>query len=184
MPPPGVQPPPPPKKNRRRGVCGEGATVNRLVSDGGSISSYSVKTANIKIPVFSVFNASEGLYGTTVCRCLVRRAHFNARLMRFGSRGPNEFATEMPWDCVQRRRTGTRHNVYRCVREKHGNVVYRQCVLQTVTPLRDVSLVFRGQDLLKIANINPQQEATLSATFAMEKISSPIERQKWSLGLG
>ena len=86
---------------------------------------------------------------------------------------------------MQRRRTGTRHNVYRCVREKHGNVVYRQRVLQTVTTLRDVSLVFRGQDLLKIANIiNPQQEATLSATFAMEKISSPIERQKWSLGLG
>ena len=85
---------------------------------------------------------------------------------------------------MRRRRTGTRHNVYRSVREKHGNVVYRQRVLQTVTPLRDVSLVFRGQDLLKIANINPQQEATLSAAFAMEKISSLIERQKWSLGLG
>ena len=84
-----------------------------------------------------------------------------------------------------RRRTGTRHgNVYRSVREKQGNVVYRQRVLQTVTPLRDVSLVFRGQDLLKIANINPQQEATLSAAFAREKISSLIERQKWSLGLG
>ena len=83
-----------------------------------------------------------------------------------------------------RRRTGTRHNVYRSVREKQGNVVYRQRVLQTVTPLRDVSLVFRGHDLLKIANINPHQEATLSATFAMEKISSPRERPKWSLGLG
>ena len=66
-------------------------------------------------------------------------------------------------DCVGRRRTGTRHgNVYRSVREKQGNVVYRQRVLQTVTSLRFVSLVFRGQDLLKIANINPQQEATLS----------------------
>ena len=85
---------------------------------------------------------------------------------------------------MRRRRTGTRHNVYRSVREKQGNVVYRQRVLQTVTPLRDVSLVFRGQDLLKIANINPHQEATLSATFAMEKISSPRERRKWSLGLG
>ena len=61
-----------------------------------------------------------------------------------------------------RRRTGTRHNVYRSVREKQGNVVYRQRVLQTVTSLRVVSLVFRGHDLLKIANINPQQEATLS----------------------
>ena len=48
-------------------------------------------------------------------------------------------------DCVGRRRTGTRHdNVYRSVREKQGNVVYRQRVLQTVTSLRVVSLVFRG----------------------------------------
>ena len=62
-----------------------------------------------------------------------------------------------------RRRTGTRHgNVYRSVREKQGNVVYRQRVLQTVTSLRVVSLGFGGHDLLKIANINPQQEATLS----------------------
>ena len=37
-----------------------------LVSDGKSISSSSVKTANNKIPVSSVFNDSEGLYGTTV----------------------------------------------------------------------------------------------------------------------
>ena len=60
-----------------------------------------------------------------------------------------------------RRRTGTRHgNVYRSVREKQENVVYRQRVLQTA--LRVVSLVFGGHDLLKIANINPQQEATLS----------------------
>ena len=81
-----------------------------------------------------------------------------------------------------RRRTGTRHgNVYRSVREKQGNVVYRQRVLQTVTSLRVVSLVFRGHDLLKIANINPQQEATLSLR---KKISSPRERRKWNLGLG
>ena len=66
-------------------------------------------------------------------------------------------------NCVGRRRTGTRHgNVYRSVREKQGNVVYRQLVLQTARSLRVVSLVFRGHDLLKIANINPQQEATLS----------------------
>ena len=63
-------------------------------------------------------------------------------------------------DCVGRRRTGTRHgNVYRSIREKQGIVVYRQRVLQTVTSLRVVSLVFRGHDLLKITNINPQQEA-------------------------
>ena len=62
-----------------------------------------------------------------------------------------------------RHRTRTRHgNVYRIVREKKGNVVYRQRVLQTVTSLRVVSLGFRGQDLRKIANVNPQQEATLS----------------------
>ena len=66
-------------------------------------------------------------------------------------------------DCVVRRRTGTRHgNVYRSVREKQGNVVRRQRVLRTVTSLRVVSLASRGHDLGKIANINPQQEATLS----------------------
>ena len=62
-----------------------------------------------------------------------------------------------------RRRTGTRHvNVYHSVREKQAIVVYRLHILQTVTSLRVVSLVFRGYDLLKIANINPQQEATRS----------------------
>ena len=64
-----------------------------------------MKTANNKIPVSSVFNDSEGLYRTTVCRCLVRRPHYSARLMRFGSRGPSEFSTaltEIAWeDSVQ-----------------------------------------------------------------------------------
>ena len=61
-----------------------------------------------------------------------------------------------------RRRTGIRHgNVYCSVREKQGNVVYQQHVYQTVTSLRVVSLVFRGHDLMKVANINPQQEPTL-----------------------
>ena len=72
---------PPLRKNRRRGVCGEDATVHRLISDGWSISSSSVKTANYKIPVSSVFNDCEGLYGTTVCRCLVRRLHYSAQQM-------------------------------------------------------------------------------------------------------
>ena len=40
-----------------------------------------------------------------------------------------------------------------------GIIDYRQCVLQTVTSLRVVSLVFRGHDLLKITNSNRQQEA-------------------------
>ena len=44
-------------------------------------------------------------------------------------------------------------------------VVYWQRVLQTVTSLRVVSLVFRGHDLLEIANITPAG----SDTFAMEK---------------
>ena len=72
--------------------------------------------------------------------------------MRFGSRGPSKFAIErLDRDCVRRRSTGTRHaNVYRSVKEKQGNVVYRQRVLQTVTYLRVVSLVFLGHDLLKI----------------------------------
>ena len=72
-----------------------------------------------------------------------------------------------------RRRTGTMRG--KSVRVEQGNVVYGQRVLQTVTSLRVVSLVFRGQDLLKIANINPQQEATLSL---WEKIISLRERRK------
>ena len=54
-----------------------------------------MKTANNKIPVFSVFNHREGLYGKTVCRCLVHRSHFSARLMRYGSRGPSEFFSQI-----------------------------------------------------------------------------------------
>ena len=50
-------------------------------------------------------------------------------------------------------------NIYRSVREKQGIVVYRQRVLQTVPSLVVVSLVFRGHDLLKIANFDPQQKA-------------------------
>ena len=64
---------------------------------------------------------------------------------------------------MKRHRTGTGHgNVYRSVREKQGIIVYQQRVLQTVTSLRAVSLVFGGHDLLKIKNINPQQEARFS----------------------
>lgn len=48
--------------------------------------------------------------------------------------------------------------------------VYRQRVLQTVTSLLVALLVFRAHDLLKITNINPQQE---NQTFAIETISSP-----------
>ena len=81
---------------------GEGVSVGRarlsdsLVSDGKSISSCSVKTANNKIPVSSLFNDSDRLYGTPYYRCLVLRPHYSAQLMRFGLRGSSEFATEMP----------------------------------------------------------------------------------------
>ena len=40
-----------------------------------------------------------------------------------------------------------------------GIVVYRPRVLQTVTSLGVVSIVIRGHDLLKIANLNPQRES-------------------------
>ena len=81
--------------------------------------------------------------------------------MRFGSRSERVFFSQIrhrnALTEMGRRRTGNRHgNVYR---EKQGNVGYRQRVLQTVTSLHVVSLVFRGHDLLKITNINPQQEA-------------------------
>ena len=71
--------------------------------------------------------------------------------------------TEIAWeDAVW----GLGSNVYSSVIEKQGIVagivVYRQRVLQTVTSLGVVSLVFRRHDLLKIANFNPQQEARFS----------------------
>ena len=46
--------------------------------------------------------------------------------------------------------------------------LYRQRVLQTVTSLLVALLVFRAHDLLKITNINPQQE---NQTFAIETLS-------------
>ena len=101
-----------------------------------------MKTADNKIPVSSVFNDSEGLYGTTVCRCLVRRPHYSARLMRFGSRGPSEFfsqirhrnaLTEIAWEDA----AASEKN-----RELlHGIVVYRRRVLQTLTSLRVASIL-------------------------------------------
>ena len=78
-----------------------------------------------------------------------------------------------------KRRTGTRHgNVYRGVREKQGIVVYRQSVLQTVTYLRVVSLVFRGHDFLKITNISSLQKARFSLWKKPDSVER--ERRKWS----
>ena len=124
-----------------------------------------MKTANEKIPVSSVLNDSEGLYRTTVCRWLVHRPHYSARLMRFGSRAPSEFfspirhrnaLTKIAWEEAEQ---GLGGNVYSSVIEKQGIVagivVYWQGVLQTVTSLVVASLVFRRHHLLKIANFNP-----------------------------
>ena len=139
----------PQKKSEKGCLWGRGTTVHRLVSDldGWSISSSSVKTANNKMPVSSVFNNSEGLYRTTVCRCLICGPHYSAWQMSFWWRiraSPSEFFfSDTPLryldrDCVGRRRTGTRHgNVYRSVKENRellftGNVFYKQwhlCVL-------------------------------------------------------
>ena len=82
-----------------------------------------------------------------------------------------------------RRRIGTRRgNVNRSVREKQGIVVYQQRVLQTVTSPRVVSLVFRGHDLPKITNINPQQEASLSLwkKLAPRESVAVMEPRSWS----
>ena len=118
-----------------------------------TLDRYSIGTLSTveKIPVSSVFNYSEGLYRTTICRWLVRRPNYSARLMRFGSRAPSEFftqilhrnaLTEIAWeDAVQ----GLGGNVYRSVIEKQGIVagivVYRQRVLQTVTSLSFTSIL-------------------------------------------
>ena len=75
----------------------------------------------------------------TIADCLVRRPHYSARLMRFGSRGPSEFSsqirhpitlTEKAWeDAVQ----GLGMAMSTVASEKNrellqGIVVYRQCV--------------------------------------------------------
>ena len=46
--------------------------------------------------------------------------------------------------------------------EKNREMLFIDNVFYKQISLRVVSLVFRGHDLLKIANIYPQQEATLS----------------------
>ena len=129
----------------------------------------------------SVFNNSEGLYRTTVRRCLVRRPHSSARLMRFGSRGPSEFfsqirhrnaLTEIAWeDAVASEKNRELLN---------GIVVYRRRVLQRVTSLCVASISrARPPEILKY--LSPAR----SQIFAVEKISFPRERWgKWSLGLG
>ena len=88
--------------------------------------------------------------------------------MRFGSRrGPSEFFffSQIPFkiaweDAVEG--LGVAMST-EASEKKQGIVIYRQRVLQTVTFCVLFHLiVFRGHDLLKIANINPQQEARFS----------------------
>ena len=68
---------------------------------GQSISSSSVKTANNKILMSSAFNDSEGLYKTTVCRCLVRGTHAFRDTLSERVRHRNGL-TEIAWeDAVQ-----------------------------------------------------------------------------------
>ena len=110
-----------------------------------------MKTANNKIPVSSVFNESE------LKDCAERLSAVALSVGLIIPRGKclsgHEVRASSPpkcldRDCVGSRRTGARHsNVYRSVRGKQGIVVYQQ---------RVVSLVCRGHELLKIANINPQ----------------------------
>ena len=83
------------------------------------------------------------------------------------------YATEMPW-LRWRGKTPYREEAWQCLplrQTKQANVVNRQRLLQTVTSLHVVSPVFRGHDLLKIANINPQQEGR----FSQWKILVPRE---------
>ena len=83
---------------------GKGASAHRLDSDGWSISSSSVKIANNKIPVSSVFNDSERLYRTTQfpvassAGLIVPRGYWvSGHVFRFFPIFFLRFATEMPW---------------------------------------------------------------------------------------
>ena len=129
-------------------------------------------------------SSSEGLYRTTVCRCLVHRPPYPLRLMRFESRGPSEFffsqihhrrntLTKIDRDCVGRRRTGTRHgNVYRSVREKQGIVSGNCCLSATCFINSEIS----GFCFTSISRARPPEK---KARFLVwKKISSPRERRK------
>ena len=142
---------------------GEGATAHRLVLDGQSISSSSVQSANNKMPVSSVFNDSEGLYRTTVC--LVRKPHYSAQQMRFGSRVRAIFfsqirhrnaLTEIAWEDGDVQGLGMAMSTVTSEKNREllftGNVFYKQWHL----------CLFREHDLLKISNINPGKEARFS----------------------
>ena len=87
--------------------------------------------------------------------------HYSARLMHFGSRGPNEFFsqihhrnafTETVWEDAEQE-LGIAMST--SASEKNSKLVFiGQCILQNVTSVGVVSLVFRGRDRMKIANFN------------------------------
>ena len=89
--------------------------------------------------------------------------------MRFGSRGQSEIFSqirhrnalnEIVWeDALQ----GLGMAMSTVASEKTGTCcLSATCFTNSDTSLRVVSLVFRGLDLLKVANINPQQKAKFS----------------------
>ena len=57
-----------------------------------------------KFPCSVFLMITKGLYRTIVCRCLIHRPHYSARLMGFGSRGPSEFFffSDTPRKCLER----------------------------------------------------------------------------------
>ena len=91
----------PSEKNRRRGICGGSGRlyILRLASTDNLVLSLVLKRPITK---FQCLVAKD--YRTTVCRCLVHRPRYSARLvcLRFGSRCRSEFfflryATAMPY---------------------------------------------------------------------------------------
>ena len=158
----------PSEKNRRRGICGGSGRlyILRLASTDNPVLSLVLKRPITK---FQCLVAKD--YRTTVCRCLVHRPRYSARLvcLRFGSRCRSEFFFSdtppqcLARDCVGRSRTGTTHgNVYRSVREKTENC----CLSSKCFKNSDISACcftsISSARPLKITNINPQQEARFS----------------------
>ena len=155
-------------------------SVHGLVSDGQSISSSSVKTANNKMPVSSVFNDSEGLCRTTVCRCLVCRPHYPAQQMRFGSRvRASFFFSDTPPRL--RGKTTYRDQAQQCLPQRQRKIG-NYCLPATCFTNSDISAccftsTSRARPPENLKYLSPAR----TQTFAMEKISSPRERRKWSL---
>ena len=86
--------------------------------------------------------------------------------MRFGSRGPSEFANEIAWeDAVQ----GLGMAMSIVASEKNREI--SACCFTSVSKLRPPE------------NYKYYSPAR-SHTFVMDKSSSPRDRRKWSLGLG